>query len=74
MSDPIANDRRRALSEARSALGIVHAQYWRALARAAKGGPAERAGALVEARRLGGVAVGCGAASQLRTLTQSHRQ
>lgn len=73
MSDPIANDRRRALSEARSALGIVHAQYWRALARAAKGGPAERAGALVEAppRR---VAVGCGAASQLRTLTQSHRQ
>jgi hypothetical protein len=45
------------MSEARSALGIVHAQYWRALTCAAKGGAAERANALVEARRLLGVAV-----------------
>jgi hypothetical protein len=57
MSDPVVDDRRRALSEARSALAIVHAQYWRALTRAATAGPARRASALVEARRLVGVAV-----------------
>lgn len=41
--DPIAEDRRRASSDAGSALAIVHARYDRELARAATGDPAERA-------------------------------
>ena len=40
-----------------SASAIVHAQYWRALARATTGEPADRAGAFAEARRLLAIAV-----------------
>jgi hypothetical protein len=57
MSNPIRNDHRHAVCEARSALEIIHAQYHRALTRAARSESAERAGALAEARRLLGVAV-----------------
>ena len=42
---------------AESASAIVHAQYWRALARATTGEPADRAGAVAEARRLLAIAV-----------------
>jgi len=41
--DPIAEDRRHAPSDARSALAIVHARYDRELTRAATGDPAARA-------------------------------
>jgi hypothetical protein len=57
MSDPVPEDHRQARSEAESALEIVHAQYHRALKRAARSEAAERAGALAEARRLLKVAV-----------------
>jgi hypothetical protein len=57
MSDPVPEDHRQARSEAESALEIVHAQYHRALKRAARGESTERAGALAEARRLLKVAV-----------------
>jgi len=57
MSDPGRPAPRLALSEANAALAIVHAQYWRALARATTGEPADRAGAFAEARRLLAVAV-----------------
>jgi hypothetical protein len=58
ISDPVPEDHREARSEAGPALEIVHAQYHRALTRAARGEAAERAGALAEARRLLKVAVG----------------
>jgi len=48
---------RLALPGAQSALAIVHAQYWRALARATTGEPADRAGAFADARRLLAIAV-----------------
>ncbi len=52
MSDCTQEDHRLALHEARAALEIVHAQYHRALTRAARAESAERASALGEARRL----------------------
>jgi hypothetical protein len=57
VDDAVPPADRLSLPETKSALAIVHAQYWRALARAAAGEPAERAGAFAEARRLLGVAV-----------------
>jgi hypothetical protein len=57
MSDRSEDQRQRALVHARCALGIVHAQYWRALKRASSADPIERARAIAEARRLLGVAV-----------------
>jgi hypothetical protein len=57
MSDRSEDQRQRALVHARCALGIVHAQYWRALKRASSADPLERARAIAEARRLLGVAV-----------------
>ena len=48
---------RLALPGAQSASAIVDAQYWRALARATTGEPADRAGAFAEARRLLAIAV-----------------
>jgi len=48
---------RLALPGAQSASAIVDAQYWRALARARTSGPAGRAGAFAEARRLLAMAV-----------------
>lgn len=58
MSDPDPEQRRRVLVHARCALGIVHAQYWRALMLAEDADGRERAAALAEARRLLIVAVG----------------
>lgn len=52
IGDPAAKDRRQAPPETGSALAIIHAQYHRALARAAKPKPGEGDGALAEARRL----------------------
>jgi hypothetical protein len=57
MSDRSEDERERALVHARCALGIVHAQYSRALTRASTADPLERANALAEARRLLAVAV-----------------
>jgi|ERR1700758_1336364 hypothetical protein len=56
IGNPAARDPRQAPSETRSALAIIHAQYFRELARAASSGPGERARALAEARRLAKVA------------------
>jgi hypothetical protein len=56
VDDPVPRADRLSLPETTSALAIVHAQYWRALARARSGEPAERAGVSAEARRLLGVA------------------
>lgn len=52
MSGPDPGERHHSLVRARCALGIVHAQYWRALTLAETGEPGERAAALAEARRL----------------------
>lgn len=52
ITDPPARNRRDVPFEVRSTLEIIHAQYHRELARAARGEPAERAGALAEVRRL----------------------
>jgi hypothetical protein len=56
-NDHRENDHQEAPPEARSALEIIHAQYHRAMRRAARGDSAERASAFAEARRLLGVAV-----------------
>jgi hypothetical protein len=56
--DPRATDRRAAIIRARCALSIVHAHYWRALARAQDSQETHaRRRALAEARRLLRVAV-----------------
>jgi len=57
MSGPDPEERHDALVHARCALGIVHAQYWRALTLAETGDPGERAAAHTEARRLVKMAV-----------------
>jgi hypothetical protein len=57
MSDAVGEDQGVVFPDPRSALEIVHAQYWRELARAAVGESTERARVHAEARRLLAVAV-----------------
>jgi hypothetical protein len=57
ISNPAPEDHPQAPAPTASALGIVHAQYHRALTLAESGEPAERAAARDEARRLLEVAV-----------------
>jgi hypothetical protein len=57
MSHSVPSARQPSPPRRKSAPELVHAQYWRALARIAKGEPADRAAAFAEARRLIGIAV-----------------
>ena len=62
------------LPGAQSASAIVHAQYWRALARATTGEPADRAGAFAEARRLLAIAVALRPRETSPTVTRGRNQ
>lgn len=73
ISDPVLKARPHAPSETGSALAIVHARYDRELALAATGEPADRAGALAEARRLVKVAVALRAGRTIREVDEIAR-